>query len=140
MTTPKGVRKEFTSADGRRFAFTVAAALAALAAVLYWRDRRVIATVAGVLAALLIGAALIAPSRLAPAERTWMAMARAMSRVTTPVFMAIIYFGVVSPVALMRRSMGKNALVRKKNGKTFWVSRETSSDAEHLRRRMERQF
>lgn len=98
------------------------------------------ATVAGVLVALLVAAALIAPSRLGPAERSWMALALAMSRVTTPVFMAVIYFGVISPVALVRRAMGKNALVRDRNRETFWVPREKNSDGERLRRRMERQF
>jgi len=130
----------FSGADGRRFAFTISAALAVLAAILYWRHRGPAAGVSVALAGVLIAAALIAPSRLARVEKAWMALARVMSRVTTPVFMAIIYFGVLSPVALFRRAIGKNALLRVRSSKTFWVAREQSTDAERTRRRMERQF
>lgn len=130
----------YTSADGHRFAFTVSAALAVLGAILYWRRRELAASVCIALAGLLTAAALIAPSRLAPVERAWMAVALVMSRVTTPVFMAIIYFGVVSPVALFRRAIGKNALIRSRSSRTFWIARERSTDAERTRRRMERQF
>jgi len=140
MHTDRATEVRFSAADGRRFAFTVSAALAVLAAILYWRDRDRGATVCVALALLLVAAALIAPSRLAPVERSWMALARMISRVTTPVFMAIIYFGVLSPVALLRRAMGKNALIRVRSGKSFWVAREKSGDAERIRRRMERQF
>jgi hypothetical protein len=68
-----------------------------------------------------------------------MAFARAISRVTTPIFMAIIYFLVITPTALVRRKLGKRTLSPSRSASTFWVDRERS-DPESARRRMERQF
>ena len=68
-----------------------------------------------------------------------MAFARAISRVTTPIFMAIIYFLVITPTALVRRKLGKRTLSPPRSASTFWVERERN-DPESARRRMERQF
>ena len=68
-----------------------------------------------------------------------MALARAISRVTTPIFMAIIYFLVITPTALLRRKVGKRTLSPPRSANTFWVERKRT-DPESARRRMERQF
>jgi hypothetical protein len=63
-----------------------------------------------------------------------MALARVISKVTTPIVMSIIYFGILTPVGLVRRMAGANALVRPRSGDSYWISRETKSGS------MERQF
>lgn len=68
-----------------------------------------------------------------------MAFARAISHVTTPLFMAIVYFVVITPTALVRRKLGKRTLGPPRSASTFWVERERR-DPEAARRRMERQF
>ncbi len=84
-------------------------------------------------------AGLVAPTRLGPVEKAWMAFARAISRVTTPIFMAIVYFVMLTPTALVRRKLGKRTLGPPRSASTFWVERERT-DPEAARRRMERQF
>lgn len=71
--------------------------------------------------ALVLGGLLI-PGRMGPVHARWMALALVISKVTTPVFMGLIYFGLFTPMGLVRRLLGKNALVRPDTG-TFWVSR-----------------
>ena len=78
---------------------------------------------------------LLAPTRLGPIEKAWMAFARAISRVTTPIFMAIIYFFVITPTALVRRKLGKRTLSPVRSASTYWVQRERK-DPESARRRM----
>lgn len=65
--------------------------------------------VAGVLALW----ALAAPVSLRPAYRAWMRLALLLSRITTPVIMALVYFLVITPVALIQRSMGRDPMARR---------------------------
>lgn len=128
-----------TAAEGRRFAFTLAAAFAVLGGIAQWRGRDRVAIVFAVLAGLFLIAGLVAPSRLGPVERAWMGLAKAISKVTTPVFMGIIYFVVLTPTGLLRRALAKKTLSPPRSAKTFWVERKPM-DPEAARRRMERQF
>jgi hypothetical protein len=129
----------YTAARGRRFAFTIAAAFAVIALITAWRDRETIAAVTGGIAALMLGGGLIAPSRLEPIEHGWMKFAHALSRITTPIFMGIVYFVVLTPAGLIRRTFGSNPLVHRADNGSYWEPRP-SREREPQRRRMERQF
>lgn len=128
----------YSSAKGRRFAFTLAIAFAVLGAIGYLRHRHVTSTVFGALAAIFLAAAIAVPGRLQPVERAWMGLAHAMSRITTPIFMSIVYFVVLTPISLIRRLAG-NPLVHEAVGGSYWVVRK-AADRDAGRRRMERQF
>jgi hypothetical protein len=52
-----------------------------------------------------------------------MGFAQALSRVTTPIFMGIVYFLVITPIAAIRRAVGGNPL-RAHSGATGWVDRQ----------------
>jgi len=52
-----------------------------------------------------------------------MGLAHAISRVTTPVFMGVMYFAVLTPVGLLRRTFGRSPLQRDRHSTTFWVER-----------------
>ena len=109
--------------EGRSFAFTLTGAFAALAAVSWWRGHQRTCTVFAVVAGVLCLAGLLVPARLGPVRDAWMALAPAISKVTTPIFMTLVYFLVITPSALVRRLLGGNPL-RQSHGKpTGWVDR-----------------
>ena len=122
-----GIPTRLTPADpraqGRKFGLTVGAAFLALAAVAYWRGRHSAAAVLAAIGGALILAALVVPARLGPVERAWMRMALAISKVTTPVFMAAIYFLVLTPVGLLRRSVSRSPMARQRDASSYWVDR-----------------
>jgi hypothetical protein len=128
-----------TASEGRRFAWTLAGAFAVLGGISWWRGRERAAFVFAAIAGIFLLAGLIAPTRLGPVERTWMAVARAISRVTTPLFMGIVYFVVLTPIGLFRRAVTKRTLSPSRSAKTFWIDRK-KIDLDAARRRMERQF
>ena len=132
-------KADFSASKGRRFAFTVAAAFAVLGAISYWRGRRIPPAILIGIAVVLALAGLIAPASLGPVERAWMKLAHAISRVTTPIFMGIVYFVLLTPIGFLRRVFGRNPMVHRLEGDGYWITR-TPSDAERARRRMERQF
>ena len=57
--------------------------------------------------------ALIAPTVLRPIYRGWMRFGLFMSRIVTPLVLGIIFFLVFTPVALILRLAGKDAMNRK---------------------------
>ncbi len=135
----KSIEGGYSAAKGRRFAFTVVGAFAVLAVVAYLRNRSLTFEVLGALAIVLGLGGLVVPSRLQPVERVWMAFAHALSRVTTPIFMGIVYFVVLTPMAFLRRLAGGNPMVHKLEADSYWVTRP-KADPEAARKRMERQF
>ncbi len=131
--------QDYTTARGRRFALTLAIAFGVIASIALWRQRSV---AGGVFSAVALGfffAALVIPGRLGGVERAWMKIAHAISKVTTPIFMGIVYFVVLTPVGVIRRVAGANPLVHRADKGSYWV-RRPSMDEEKLRRRIERQF
>src|SRR5258708_4125138 len=113
-----------TASEGRRFAWTLAGAFAVLGAISWWRGRELAGFVFAAIAGIFFLAGWIAPRRFGTVERAWMAVARAISRVTTPLFMGIVYFVVLTPIGLFRRAVTKRALSPSRSAKTFWIDRK----------------
>jgi hypothetical protein len=112
-----------TRREGRRFGFTVGGAFFAIGALAWWRDHLLVANVLGVLSGSLILAALLVPGHLGPVERAWMKLAHAISLVTTPIVMGVMYFVVITPIGLLRRLFGHNSIEHRPSGDGFWITR-----------------
>ena len=125
-----------TAAQGRRFGLTVGAAFLVLAGIAWWRGHPTVTTVLGTLGGVLVVAGLIIPTHLGPVERAWMALAHAISKVTTPIVMGVMYLFVLTPVGLLRRARN-NPLVHEPAQAGFWKERPAGS---RQSRSMHRQF
>ncbi len=121
-----GVPARLTRAEGRKFGFTLAPAFLALAALLLWRGHTTPATIAGAIGGLLGAAGALVPDRLGPVQRGWMAFAHALSRVTTPIFLGIVWFVVITPIGLLRRLAGGNPIRHKERDGGYWIPRGES--------------
>jgi DMSO reductase anchor subunit len=131
-----GIPARLTAAEGRKFGLTVGIAFLVLAGLLhFWRHKEAAAAITGGLGALLVVAALAVPTHLGPLERAWMGLARVISKVTTPIFMGIVFFLVVTPLGLLMRLFGRRTLVRRAGDKGFWVAPASGGRSD-----MERQF
>ena len=119
--------------EGRQFALTLTAGFLFVAALGYWKGADAVAFTAAALATISLLAAAVVPGRLGPAKRAWMRMGDAVGRVTTPVLLGIVYYGVVTPTAVIRRLTGAR---RRVNAHTGWWTRPPLPPPE----RMERQF
>lgn len=110
--------------EGRGFARTVGFAFVALAVVLLWREQRLPAVVAASLGTLLGIAGLFAPAALGPVYAGWMRFALAISKVTTPILLAIVYFLAFLPIALVMRLTGRRVLSHGTPGsESVWIPR-----------------
>lgn len=134
----EGIPARLTVREGREFGCTVGAAFLLLGGWAWWRGHTITSGMSLAAGFLLLIAGLAVPSLLGPVRRAWMALAGAISRVTTPMFMGIVYYGLFTPVGLAMRIFGKDPLGRKKGPGSLWVPRN-----EGIGRRpqdMERQF
>jgi hypothetical protein len=69
---------------------------------------------------------IIAPSRLRPIYGTWLRIAHFLGRVVTTVILALAYYLVITPAALVKRLFGGSPLPFKpdKDCPSYWVTRE----------------
>ena len=118
--------------EGRIFALTVAGGFLVVALLAMRRHRPTVEEAAFALSAIGVLAALLIPGRLGPARRAWMKLGEAIGYVTTPIIMAILYYVVVTPIAIIRRLAKK----RKPEMDSGWHQRPPLPPRE----RMERQF
>jgi hypothetical protein len=122
-----------TAIELRKFGLTVGGVFLLIAAYSLWRDRDTVAMVAGGMGGVLAGLGAVAPTLLGPAYRGWMGLALLLSRVTTPIFMGIVYFVVITPIALIMRGLGRNPLLANRRDGSAWAIRpegERRSDLE----------
>ena len=89
------------------------------------------------LGGLLVVAGLLVPTWLGPVERAWMGLAALLSKVTTPVFMGIVYFVFLMPVGCVKRLLRQNTLVHEPREGSYWIKRQPGTGS---RTDMARQF
>jgi len=131
-----GVPAGLTAVEGRRFAFTVGGAVLVLGAIAWWRGHGEMAIALAAIALLLGALGLLVPTHLGPVSRAWMGLALAISKVTTPIVMGVIFFGVIAPIGLLLRILGRGPL-RSPHGAT---SRWHRRDGDARRSNLSRQF
>ena len=124
----------FTRETGRQFGLTVGFAFLGLSTLLWWRGGERLWLVFAAVGATLVLSGLILPGRLGPVYRGWMRFALALSKITTPIFMGIIYFGLFLVTGLLRRRFGGNSMTHTKKLDSYWTVRERT------RGNLERQF
>ena len=112
-----------TKGAGRSFGLTVGAAFLVLAAISWWRGHHIPVYALGAIGLGLLLAGTTIPDRLGPVYRGWTRLAEAISKVTTPVFMAVVYFLVLTPVALLMRLFKRNPIRHRLVEQSYWMDR-----------------
>lgn len=123
-----------TRREGRQFGLAVGGAFALLAVIAAWRGRLATASVLGAVALVLLLGGLLAPLALLPVRGLWMRGAQALSRVTTPVFLGVLYFVIVTPVGFAYRRLRGNPLRGKGARDGEWQVRPAGSRRGDLHR------
>ena len=81
----------------------------------------------------LLGAlAIIVPNWLRPVYKGWMRFGLALSKITTPIIMGIIFFLLITPIALVLRIVGADSMSRRfDDSNSYRVASEPTRD-DHL--------
>ena len=79
---------------------------------------------AAVAGAILAVVTMSAPKLLAPLNRAWFRLGQILGKVVSPIVLGIIYFGVLTPVAVIARMLGRDELkLKRRNVPSYWVER-----------------
>jgi hypothetical protein len=127
------VPARLSTAEGRRFGLTVGSAFLALSLLLWWRGYDTARTITGAAAAIFLLGGLLLPAYMGPLYRIWMRFGLALSKVTTPIFMGIIFFLVITPFGLVARAVGHRPL-RPLDSDSLWRPRKEGDRRSDLQR------
>jgi len=117
-------REDMKVGSDRSFGLVMAGAFAVLSIISWWHAHTSwhwMAPAAGVFGAL----ALIYPAALNPLNRLWMRFGLLLHAVVNPIIMAVLFFGAVTPTALVMRMRNKDMLrLRREPGAgSYWIER-----------------
>jgi hypothetical protein len=90
-----------------------------------------------VVGAVLLSLGVVAPSRLSILNKLWLKVGTAITKVVNPIVLALLFFVVVTPMALLMRIVGKRPLrlAPDRTAPTYWIGRNPStSGAASMRR------
>ncbi len=123
--------------SNRSFGWTFTAAFILFGAYGFWHDR---AHAPWLLAAAAL-TALVTLTRetwLTPLNRAWMKLGELLGRVVSPVVLGIIFFAVFTPVGLVMRAFGRDAMCRRFEPArpSYWVRRDPPGPADDSYRNM----
>ena len=77
-----------------------------------------------VVAVLFAGVTLLAPQALTRLNRLWYDLGMLLGKITSPVVLGVIFFVLITPVALALRLFGRDYLkMRKRSVESYWVDR-----------------
>ena len=77
------------------------------------------------LAVVFLIAALAFPGVLGPLNRLWMRFGLLLHRIVSPIVLGIMFFGVITPMGLLMRLLGKDLLRLRldKTAGSYWIAR-----------------
>ena len=94
------------------------------------RNRPLLGVVLGVAAAVVGGLGLLRPVAVRWVFVGWMVLVFPLGWLISQVMLLVLFFGLITPVALLFRLKGRDVLRRKPGGgqTTFWMNKETPQD------------
>lgn len=136
MTKTRAFHEDFGRADGpkagseRGFGIVFAVVFAVIG---FWPllDGGAARIWALVTAALFLAAGLLAPGVLKPLNRLWFRFGMVLGRVVNPLVMGLLFYGTITPTALVMRLAGKDPLRLKfePDAESYWIERDPAGPA-----------
>lgn len=129
---------ELNRKELREFALLTGAILAFLFGLLFpWLFEAHFPVWPWVIAAVLGSWGLVAPMSLQPVYRGWMKFGLLLSKITTPLILGIVFYGLIFPMGLIMRLSGKDPMTRRFDDslKSYWIKHEKAP-----RKNVERPF
>jgi hypothetical protein len=78
------------------------------------------------IALVFLAVSLVAPALLAPFNRLWLKFGELLHRITSPIILGVMFFGVITPIGFLMRLAGKDLLRMKfdPHCTSYWIRRE----------------
>ena len=123
--------------SNRSFGWTFSGIFLAVGVYGLWRGGAVLSWL--LLAAVLMAAVTVSRETwLTPLNRAWMSLGLLLGRVVNPLVLGVIFFGIFTPVGLVMRMWGRDAMARRfePDLKSYWLERNPPGPADDSYRNM----
>lgn len=111
--------------SNRNFGLLFAGVFALLSAYAAYQNAEAFKVYGWLIAGIVVGlVAIAAPGLLAPLNKAWMKLGELMGRVVSPLVLGVIFFVLITPVALVTRLFGRDELrLKKTDASSYWIER-----------------
>jgi hypothetical protein len=115
----------------RRFGRTITGAFAFLGLYGIFAHRSRITCAVCLLLSVVCGVITYAqPKALAPLNKAWFHLGDRMGKIVSPIVLAIIFFGILTPIAIVAKLFGRDPLRLKPGARqSYWIKRDSQSSA-----------
>lgn len=129
LNIQKEVKELHISAWGNaKFAFLVGGILLVLACLAWYHGKMMTALVVGLPGLMLFAAGAIIPERISGLYQGWMWFAFFLGSIIGPVILTLIYYVILTPIALIALLAKGNPLEKKTKEGSYWIPREDTFD------------
>ena len=129
--------KSLTLPSNRSFGWTFSGIFLAVGVYGLWRGGAVLSWL--LVAAVVMAAVTVTrESWLTPLNRAWMRLGQLLGMVVNPLVLGLIFFGIFTPVGLVMRMWGRDAMARRFEPEleTYWLERDPPGPADDSYRNM----
>lgn len=112
--------------SNRTFGLLFIGVFAVLGAYGLWKDWSIeLIRTFFIISGVLLVVALLVPKLLTPFNKAWYQLGLLLGKVVSPIVLGILFFIVITPVAIAMRLAGRDALkLRKQNVDSHWIDRK----------------
>ena len=109
----------------RNFGFLFAGLFACLSAYCGYHGANAAAVYGWLIAGIVVGlVAVTAPNLLTPLNKAWMKLGELLGKVISPLVLGMVFFALITPVALVTRLFGREELrLKKADVSSYWIDR-----------------
>ena len=118
------------------FGFFFSGVVTCVAVHYFWSENYTLGLLLGGAAIVIATFAIFSPRKLHPFNKLWMRIGTALSKVFNPIALGIIFFLIITPTAVILRSMGRDELgLKTKPQESYWIPKDLDRiSLESLRR------
>lgn len=99
-----------------------------LSIVCFWRGLSALGLSSLSIALFFLAATIFFPELLSPLNKAWQQLGILLGKVSSPIILGIIFFGLVTPVGLFSRILGRDVLrLKKRDAETYLLDRAPAS-------------
>ena len=114
--------------SNRKFGFFFCIVFFIASAYFFYIQSQIFASVLFVLAFLFFIITLFNPDVLLPLNKLWMRFGLLLGMIISPIVMAVIFFGLITPYGIVMRIMGRDELrLKRTKSVRLWIPRSQSS-------------
>ena len=121
--------------SNRKFGLFFSVVFSLIASYFFYLENNFWFYIFGLLALVFIIITLINNDFLSPLNKLWFKFGLLLGKIVNPIVMALIFFGIFTPIAIFIRIIGRDELrLKYKNQSTHWIKRKTSNQTTFFKR------